>query len=337
MDSLFSRISETVAGAATTEELTRPLLDLLHKVTGLESTYLTRVDEVAGVQTVLYASNAKAMKIPENLSVPWEDTLCKRALDQGHLVCTDAAACWPESEAARALGICTYVTTPLRQEDGTLIGTLCAASSTPTPVTEEGRQILALFGALILRQIQREDLLVQLHAANRQLERQSHTDPLTGLPNRRAILKEMDGLFAMAARVGRGVLVAFIDLDGFKLINDSYGHDAGDRFLIAIGERLKAGLRSTDHVGRLGGDEFVVIGLGAPLDSDATGAIQAWRGRLSPLLCGRFDLAGSVLDYPGASLGMISVDPRAAAPDDALRLADAEMYREKQRRRALAG
>jgi len=334
MDKLFTRIAQTVQDAATTEELTRPLLELLHRVTGLESTYLTRVDEVAGLQTVLYACNTKAMQIPENLSVPWNDTLCKRALEQGHLVCTDAMGCWPEVEAARALGISTYITTPLRLKDGTLIGTLCAASAERTPVSEEGRQVLALFGTLILRQIERETLLSSLHEANQRLEAQSNTDALTGLPNRRAILHEMDTLFSLARRVERHALVAFIDLDGFKRINDSHGHDAGDRFLAAIGAKLQQGLRSSDHVGRLGGDEFVAIGLGAPLDGDSQGAVQAWHARLAPLLCGQFDLAACVLDYPGASVGVISADPRLVSPDEALSLADAAMYREKRSRRA---
>ncbi|GHC90998.1 GGDEF domain-containing protein [Novosphingobium pokkalii] len=333
MDDLFTRISETVQDANTTESLTRALLELLQRVTGLESTYLTRVDEAAGVQTVLYACNGRGMDIPENFSVPWHDTLCRRALAQDHLVCTDVSACWPEVEAAKALKIATYITTPLRLADGTLVGTLCGTSRTPTPVTEEGRQVLTLFGMLILRQIERETLLAQLHEANRQLERQSRTDPLTGLPNRRALLHEMERLFAMARRVERTVLVAFLDLDGFKAINDQHGHDAGDRFLVQIGRRLEAGLRNADCIGRLGGDEFVAIGLGPPLDDGPQGAVHAWHARLTPLTCGEYDLETCRIAYPGASVGVISADPRTLTPEDALRLADAAMYEDKRRRR----
>jgi GAF domain-containing protein len=75
---LLGQISETLTKAQTTEELTRPLLTLLERVTGLESTYLTHIDEEAGVQSILFARNTSAMQIPEGLSVPWR-TRCASA------------------------------------------------------------------------------------------------------------------------------------------------------------------------------------------------------------------------------------------------------------------
>jgi diguanylate cyclase len=93
-EALLGRISDTIASALTTEELTRPLLTMLELVTGLESTYLTRVDQEAGVQSILYARNSKVMQIPEGLNVPWDDTLCKRALDEGRPFTEDASECW---------------------------------------------------------------------------------------------------------------------------------------------------------------------------------------------------------------------------------------------------
>ena len=86
MDNLLDHLSETVTRARTVEELTRPLLELLEDITGFESTYLTVVDLERGVQRVLYARNTRQMQIPEGLSVPWHDTLCKRALDEGRPV-----------------------------------------------------------------------------------------------------------------------------------------------------------------------------------------------------------------------------------------------------------
>jgi len=77
-DALLGQISETVAAAQTIEQLTRPLLVMLELVTSLESTYLTRVDQQAGIQSILFARNSKTMQIPEGLQVPWEDTLCVR-------------------------------------------------------------------------------------------------------------------------------------------------------------------------------------------------------------------------------------------------------------------
>jgi diguanylate cyclase len=334
-EALLGRISDTIASALTTEELTRPLLTMLELVTGLESTYLTRVDQEAGVQSILYARNSKVMQIPEGLSVPWDDTLCKRALDEGRPFTEDASECWGDSDAARELGIRTYVSTPICMEDGTLFGTLCAASRDRRPMTEEGQKVLALFGMLIQQHIQREHLFERLKDANRKLELYSFTDPLTGLPNRRFIFEELRRLFSLAQRTGRKMLLVFIDLDGFKRINDEHGHDIGDDFLIEVGRRLSAGLRTSDLLGRLGGDEFVVIGLGPETEMDGQIAADAMRDRLAPLVVGHYALGRCGFDYPGASFGAIDVDPNDCTPETALQQADAAMYVEKKKRKAL--
>nr|WP_260619619.1 hypothetical protein [Pseudomonas sp. B11D7D] len=109
MDQILSLLSETVPNSRTLEELTRPLLMLLSKVTGMESTYLTTINIEAGIQRVEYARNVGNMIIPEGLVVPWADTLCKRALEENRLYSDNVAECWGDSEAAAVLGIKTYV------------------------------------------------------------------------------------------------------------------------------------------------------------------------------------------------------------------------------------
>lgn len=159
-------------------------------------------------------------------------------------------------------------------------------------------------------------------------------DALTGLPNRRAILAELDRYFALAKRTQQWVLVAFIDMDGFKAINDTYGHDIGDKFLVEAGQRLLTGLRAGDVLGRWGGDEFVVIGLTAPSrPDDPDGAVGAMRGRLAPSLIGTYAFAECSFEYPGASFGIVSVDPSVASLQAALKEADQLMYADKQARR----
>ncbi|WP_033458939.1 sensor domain-containing diguanylate cyclase [Bordetella bronchiseptica] len=160
-------------------------------------------------------------------------------------------------------------------------------------------------------------------------------DALTGLPNRRAVLAELGRLFALANRLQQRVLVAFIDLDGFKSINDTYGHEIGDKFLVEAGRRMSAGLRASDTLGRWGGDEFVVVGLVAPSAStDPDAAAAAMRERLAPLLVGAYRFADCSFDYPGASLGVVSVDPAASSVQAVLKDADRLMYADKQARRA---
>ncbi|WP_148715833.1 GGDEF domain-containing protein [Chitinolyticbacter meiyuanensis] len=332
-DPLISHLSATLATEKTFEGLVRQLLVMLELVTDLESTYLTRIDLGASLQSILYSRNTQTLTIPEGLSVPWGDTLCKRALDEQRPFTNDVATHWGDSDAARALGIATYASTPIRLEDGSLYGTLCAASSARKPLTDRGAQVLQLFAELIAQHIQKELLLQQLQAANEALRTHSYTDVLTGLPNRRAVFEELPRLFALAQRAGQQVLIAFVDLDGFKSINDQFGHEAGDAFLVAAGQRLLEGLRAGDILGRLGGDEFVVAGLGPAPDENAATAAVALRQRLAPLLQGHFDLGARTIEYLGASIGTLPVDPAIIAPEEALRLADAAMYLEKKIRK----
>jgi len=159
-------------------------------------------------------------------------------------------------------------------------------------------------------------------------------DALTGLPNRRAVLAELDRLFTLAKETRMWVLVAFIDLDGFKAINDTYGHVVGDKFLIEVGQRMSAGLRKSDMLGRLGGDEFVVIGLvDPPQPDDPNGPAEAMRNRLAPLLTGTYTFTECSFDYPGASFGIASVDPSVSSLQAVLKVADQLMYADKQARR----
>lgn len=92
-----------------------------------------------------------------------------------------------------------------------------------------------------------------------QLEYQATHDPLTGLPNRNLLQERLDQAMASARRLNEQVVVAFVDLDNFKVINDSLGHAAGDRLLVEIASRLRRSLRGVDTVARYGGDEFVLI------------------------------------------------------------------------------
>src|SRR5579862_4412685 len=94
MNASLAELSRSVTAANSLEELARPLLEMLHAATGLESTYLTSIDLAAGEQHIQFALNAGSMKVPEGLTVPWSDTLCKRALDEGTTFCSDVPGRW---------------------------------------------------------------------------------------------------------------------------------------------------------------------------------------------------------------------------------------------------
>ncbi|MGX5053809.1 sensor domain-containing diguanylate cyclase [Enterobacter asburiae] len=326
-DIILARVSETLATEQSLEGLVRQLLEMLEIVTDMESTYLTKIDIEARLQHILYARNSKQMTIPEGLSVPWDETLCKRALDSDTVFSNDVPERWPECEAAKALGITTYMSIPVHLADGSLYGTLCATSTARKPLSERGEQVLKLFAGLIAQSIQKESLVTQLREANAALIAHSYTDALTGLPNRRAIFEDLTTLFSLARHLKRNAIIAFIDLDDFKLINDRYGHEAGDQFLIEVGKRLTAEKQQDDIIGRLGGDEFLVASLSNAGNEEQ---INLLRTRLSARIAGEYWLGTISIIYPGASLGVIEVDPGVTDPDSALRAADIAMYQDKK-------
>lgn len=128
-DTILARVSETLSTEQSLESLVRQLLEMLEIVTDMESTYLTKVDISARLQHILYARNSKQMQIPEGLSVPWGDTLCKRALDSNAIFSNEVPVRWADCDAAKALGITTYASIPIYLADGSLYGTLCATST----------------------------------------------------------------------------------------------------------------------------------------------------------------------------------------------------------------
>lgn len=326
MEAMLNRLADSVSAARDLETLTRPLLELLETVTGMESTYLTSIDLDAGEQHVELARNTKTLQIPEGLTVPWGDTLCKRALDEGRPYTDDVADCWGDSGAARELGIKTYLSQPVRTLDGSLYGTLCAASGERVQIPQSTIRVLGMFAELIAHQVERERTLQTLRRDNQELSSQAFIDPLTGVANRRALLNELRRMLARAHRDGGQVHIAFIDLDGFKSINDRHGHKAGDQFLKQVAGRLASSVRLGDFVGRYGGDEFVVI-TESRREEDLSQRLQSH-------IVGQYSGEALHIDYAGASIGVIRSMPGEIDPEALLARADAAMFEVKKARKA---
>lgn len=330
LDPILDKLVETVTRSDDLEGLVRPLLELLESVTGLESTYLTTIDTTKNIQKIEFSYNTREMNIPEGLEVTWDDTLCKRALDEGRGYVDNVDACWGDSVAARQLGIMTYLSEPVRIGADNVHGTLCGASASKVEIRPDTRRLLTMFAQLIARQLERDQLLANLQDQNREFSKYALSDPLTGIPNRRALLHELGRALANAARSGIPVHVAFIDLDGFKDINDKYGHDAGDRLLIQIARALTKGMRNGDFVARYGGDEFVVFGSTSSVDYQTS--CEVVRVRLEGLTAGQFPVATQTLDYPGASVGVITTTANERDSEEVLHRADTAMYEMKKLR-----
>jgi diguanylate cyclase (GGDEF)-like protein/PAS domain S-box-containing protein len=166
--------------------------------------------------------------------------------------------------------------------------------------------------------------------AEERLAHQALHDALTGLPNRVLLNDRLELALARASRAGTDVAVLFVDLDRFKLINDTRGHVIGDQVLVALAERLRAVVRPTDTVARFGGDEFVVICENTMATWEATMLGE----RIAEVLRRPFDVAGEEI-FLSVSVGIAVADTGTAALTGAssagslLRDADAAMYRAK--------
>lgn len=320
---------------------------MLGTVTGMESTYLTMVDPDENRQHVRFARNVGERIVPEGITVPRGNTPCKQTPDPDRLQAGDAASSRWDAEAARLPGMQTYISAPVCDSEGRLLGSLCAASGEIRAIPPNTPAILTLFSTLVANFIERESLLAQLQESNERLRSYAMTDPLTGLANRRALLDELRRLLSWASREQFCVLVALIDLDNFKRINDDYGHVDGDRFLQAISQRLQARLRESDMLGRLGGDEFLLVGPGPAWQDSADRSAQIADGapcraarrlqqRVAEQTVGDYPLGQGTLHYPGASVGVVAINPQAAVDaEQAIRLADAAMYAVKRQRKGM--
>ncbi len=183
----------------------------------------------------------------------------------------------------------------------------------------------------------RQGYLLDITALKEAEERLSHLayhDSLTGLPNRAMFQEHLEVALARAERSGRGVAVLYVDLDDFKLVNDSFGHSAGDELLVEMARRLRAATRDTDVVARQGGDEFLILVADLHVGGDAEELDIAERGRgvaqqLRDALAEPFQIADTEI-YCSGSVGISLFPVDAADGESLLKHADIAMYRAKE-------
>lgn len=205
--------------------------------------------------------------------------------------------------------------------NGRLRGRIVVAD--PVPVEAHGAiELLATQAGTVIGQV---EAFLEAEELRKRLEHQAFHDPLTGLPNRAAFDNDLREQSDRRRPPGEGLAVLFIDLDGFKLVNDRLGHDAGDALLEAAARRLEACVRPDDMVARLGGDEFTVLLPGA---QDVDGAIVV-ADRILERLDAPFAIAGTRVRV-SASIGVAFSPVAVDEPDRLVRQADQAMYDAKR-------
>jgi diguanylate cyclase (GGDEF)-like protein/PAS domain S-box-containing protein len=167
--------------------------------------------------------------------------------------------------------------------------------------------------------------VTERHRLEEQLARRAHYDNLTSLPNRALFADRLGHALARASRSDAAISVLFLDLDGFKVVNDSLGHVAGDALLVTASHRLLACIREGDTVARLGGDEFAVL-----IEDSAGETAEIVAARMIEELAEPFDIDGRQIRI-GGSAGIVTWSARGPAltADELLRRADIAMYRAK--------
>jgi len=165
------------------------------------------------------------------------------------------------------------------------------------------------------------DRTAALEQANTRLQQMANYDHLTGLPNRALIMEHLKLATADAHRSGQLLAVMFLDMDGFKRVNDSLGHEAGDQLLTELAARLRSCVRENDSVGRFGGDEFIVLlsALNSPID--VTTVAEKILGRLAEPV----PLKGEEAVI-GCSIGIALYPSHTTDLDDLIKKADLAMY-----------
>jgi diguanylate cyclase (GGDEF)-like protein/PAS domain S-box-containing protein len=185
---------------------------------------------------------------------------------------------------------------------------------TIAPVTGPGGEPLRIVA--VLRDVTERRRLQE------RLERLAHYDPLTALPNRALFFDRLESAVARARREERRFALLFIDLDGFKAVNDRYGHDAGDYLLFEIARRLRLAIRDSDTAGRMGGDEFTILLENITKTEDATAVADKIRASLAEPA----QVPSGAKATIGASIGIAVFPDDGKDGETVLKAADSAMY-----------
>jgi diguanylate cyclase (GGDEF)-like protein len=286
------------------------------------------IDEADPGRTLLLSSTGIDAAVMSALQyATLEQGLSGRAIVQRQLVIAEDYAAFPHSHPElTAHGLRSAMAAPVSR-NGEIVGSLLVGSFQRRPYSPAEQEILLAFAEHASLALNDAAAVDGMRRAFDDAVHQANHDPLTGLPNRSLVLDRLDQGLARSARTGGRVTVLFADLDRFKVVNDSFGHSAGDGVLLGVSERLRAAVRPHDTVGRLAGDEFVVV-CEDLTDREALDVAERVAAAVSePIMLGGRETVIT------ASIGIAHAEPGTRA-EDMLRNSDVAMYGAKERGRS---
>ena len=312
-------IDKEILASMDLDVIVHSAIRLLRGVTDAGSIMVILEDVPTSARALVYRSGSDEPHRIERMETAsnqgWADRLPRRAVLswQGALPVPDGVSAILES--GRFAPICAIFPIPGTRK---VRGTVLLGFHRPPQLSEEQ---VDLVGDLVGRL----RMTCRMAESNRHIKALAHIDALTGLPNRRALLPTLRAALAAAAARKTAGAVLLLDLDRFKVINDTLGHAAGDILLQAAAERIRKNLRERDVVARHGGDEFVIVLADLPDVRDAGSVAR----QLIAALSKRFDIDGKPV-FIGASVGIAPYPSAGIDPEELLHKADTAMYRAKE-------
>jgi diguanylate cyclase (GGDEF)-like protein len=323
----LSRIQRSISSRQPLHDVLDAIVDGAAELLGEDIVGLRLLDPEDSSHMVL----ASAIGVPQHLVAatqrqPVGQGIGGRAIVENSLVHTSS---YPSIDQPlpgfAADGIQSAMAAPVRQGARAVGSLVVATRRTHRSYSDSEQEALTAFAEHVSLALNDAQSVDALHKAVATATHQSLHDPLTELPNRALFLDRLRSAAAgSASRDDAPFTVLFIDVDDFKVVNDSLGHLVGDRLLCAIALRVQGTLRLQDTVARLGGDEFAVLLEGAA-EADAVAAAE----RVLAALRTPFDLPTGHAVHVSASIGLVTSRGARDLPEELLRDADVAMYRAK--------
>ena len=327
LERLF-RIQRSISHRMPIGEVLDSITQGAAELLGDEIASLRVLDETDPTRTILLSTTGIDPAVMTPLHRPsLERGLSGQSIQQGRLIIAEDYVAFPHSHPHLiAHGIRSAMAAPVSRS-GEIVGSLLVASLHRRSYSHAEQEILLAFAEHASLALNDAAAVEGMRRAFDEAVHQATHDPLTGLPNRSLVLDRLEQALFRSERTGGRVTVLFADLDRFKVVNDSFGHSAGDGVLLCISERLRGAVRPHDTVGRLAGDEFVIV-CEDLTDREARDVAERVAAAVAqPILIGGRD--GIIT----ASIGIAHAEPGTRA-EDMLRDSDVAMYGAKERGRS---